>query len=124
EPVPGVDASALLVSSAPAGSVASADQITYTFSFPQPPFGAVTIRWATNHAITDLEAQPAPFDPTRFAGQWNYTLIDPVPSVSLTSPTNNAFILAPANVPLRATATDNDGTIARVEFLQNGSKLG
>jgi len=124
EPVTGVDASDLLVSGTPASSVNSADGITYTFSFPQPAFGTVTIRWAANHNITDIEAQPAPFDPTRFGGQWNYTLINPVPSVSVTSPTNNAYVLAPANVPLRATASDNDGTVSLVEFYQNGGKVG
>ena len=54
--------------------------------------GQVIVRFDTadlEAKLTDLEAQPAPFDPTRFGGQWNYTLIDPVPSVTLTSPTNN-----------------------------------
>jgi len=124
EPVNEVDASDLLISGTPASSVASADGITYTFTFPQPAFGLVTVRWVTNNNITDLEIPPAPFDPTRFGGQWNYTLINPVPSVSLTSPTNNAFVLAPANVPLRATASDNDGTVSLVEFYQGSSKVG
>jgi len=124
EPVTGVDASDLLVSGQPASSVNTSDGITYTFSFTQPPFGAVTIRWATNHNITDIEIPPAPFDPTRFGGQWNYTLIDPVPSVTLTSPTNNAYVQAPVNVPLRATASDNDGTVALVEFYQDGNRVG
>jgi len=124
EPVTGVDASDLLVSGIPADSVNSADGITYAFSFPQPAFGAVTVRWAVNHSITDLEVPPAPFDPSRFGGQWNYTLVNPVPSVTLTSPTNNAFVLAPANVPLRATALDNDGTVSLVEFYQDSNKVG
>src|SRR5205814_2228536 len=98
EPVTGIDASDLLISGTPALSVATSDNITYSFSFAQPPFGTVAIRWATNHGITDLEAQPAPIDPTRFGGQWNYILINPVPSVALTSPTNNSFLLTPANV--------------------------
>ena len=124
EPVTNVEATDLLVNGTPVNNVTSADGITYTFSFPQPAFGTVAIRWATNHGITDIEVPPAPFDPTRFGGQWNYTLVDPVPSVNLTSPTNNAYVLAPANVPLRANATDNDGTVALVEFLQNEVKVG
>src|SRR4030095_3931984 len=42
----------------------------------------------------------------------------------LTSPTNGAYILAPADIPLRANASDNDGTIALVEFFADASKLG
>src|SRR5439155_1987011 len=68
EPVTGVDASDLLISGLPANSVNSDDGITYTFSFAQPPFGTVTVRWDTNHNITDLEVPPAPFDPSRFGG--------------------------------------------------------
>jgi len=48
---------------------------------------------------------------TRFGGQWNYTLIDPLPSITLTSPTNTLSSSAPANVPLRRAASDNDGTV-------------
>jgi hypothetical protein len=124
EPVTGVDASDLLVSGVPADTVSSTDDTTYNFTFTQPPFGTVTIRWATNNGITDLEQPPAAFDPVRFGAQWNYTLINPVPSVALTSPTNNAYVLAPANVPLGATASDNDGTVALVEFYESNSKLG
>jgi hypothetical protein len=123
EVVAGVDASDFLVSGTPATSVFSPDSKTFTFGFVQPPFGSVTIRWATNHAITDLSVPPAPFYPTRFGHQWDYTLIDPVPSVTLTSPTNNTYFLPPANITLRATATDNDGTVAQVEFYEGTTML-
>jgi hypothetical protein len=123
EPVRGVEASDFLVSGAPAISVTTSDSRTYVFGFTQPPFGTVAIRWATNHGITDFDNPPAPFDPVRFGAQWSYTLIDPVPSVTLTSPTNNTFFLPPANITLRATASDNDGTVARVEFYESASKL-
>jgi Bacterial Ig domain len=42
--------------------------------------------------------------------------------VSLTSPANGATFTAPATVTLSATASDADGTIAKVEFY-NGSSL-
>lgn len=122
EAVAGVDASDLLINGAAAAAMTTADNTSFQFAFPQPPFGAVAIRWATDHGIVDVEAGNA-FDPTRFGGQWNYTLIDPVPAVVLTSPTNNTFFLPPANVTLRATATDNDGTIALIELFQNGGKI-
>jgi chitinase len=38
------------------------------------------------------------------------------PSVSITSPINNASFAAPASVTINATATDADGTISKVEF--------
>jgi hypothetical protein len=41
------------------------------------------------------------------------------PSVSMTSPTGGTFT-APATIALAATATDTDGTVARVDFYANG----
>ena len=46
------------------------------------------------------------------------------PVVSLTAPLNGATFTTPANITLTATATDSDGSIATVEFLQNNSLLG
>jgi regulation of enolase protein 1 (concanavalin A-like superfamily) len=44
------------------------------------------------------------------------------PSVSITSPTSGATFTAPANITIAASATDSDGSVARVEFYQ-GSTL-
>ncbi|HEU4935164.1 MAG TPA: Ig-like domain-containing protein [Vicinamibacterales bacterium] len=44
------------------------------------------------------------------------------PTVTLTSPANGASFTAPASVVLTASASDSDGTIARVEFY-NGTTL-
>jgi Cellulase (glycosyl hydrolase family 5)/Bacterial Ig domain len=44
------------------------------------------------------------------------------PSVSITSPTNNAAFNAPGSVTITASATDADGTIGKVELF-NGSTL-
>lgn len=46
------------------------------------------------------------------------------PVVSITSPASNASFSAPASINIQATATDSDGTIAKVEFFNGGSKLG
>ena len=46
------------------------------------------------------------------------------PVVNLTSPSNGASFVAPAQVSLAATASDSDGSISRVEFLQNGNVIG
>src|SRR5215211_6874375 len=45
------------------------------------------------------------------------------PSVSLTSPSNGASFTSPAKIPLAANAADPDGSVARVEFFNGGTKL-
>lgn len=49
---------------------------------------------------------------------------DAPPTVSLSAPANNATYPIGSNIALTATAADSDGTIARVEFYQGGTKLG
>lgn len=46
------------------------------------------------------------------------------PAVSLTSPANGAVFSAPASISMAANATDADGSVALVEFLQNGAVVG
>jgi CubicO group peptidase (beta-lactamase class C family) len=46
------------------------------------------------------------------------------PSVTLTAPSNGATFSAGATVTLQATASDSDGSVAKVEFFANGSLLG
>ena len=46
------------------------------------------------------------------------------PAVSLTSPANGTAFLAPASIAMAANATDSDGTVTLVEFLQNGVVVG
>ena len=46
------------------------------------------------------------------------------PSVALTSPAAGTPFVAPASVALAATATDSDGTIAKVDFYANGLLVG
>ena len=46
------------------------------------------------------------------------------PSVSIVSPNNNASFSEPAVVVIDANASDSDGTIAKVQFYQNGNLLG
>ena len=45
------------------------------------------------------------------------------PTVSLTSPAANAVFANPANITINATASDPDGTIAKVEFFQGTTLL-
>jgi glucose/arabinose dehydrogenase len=46
------------------------------------------------------------------------------PTVSITSPLNNASFTAPATIIINANAADSDGTISKVEFFQGATKLG
>ncbi|PVY38664.1 Ig-like domain-containing protein, partial [Pontibacter virosus] len=47
-----------------------------------------------------------------------------LPAVALASPTDGDSFTAPASITLGATASDPDGTITKVEFFQNETKLG
>lgn len=46
------------------------------------------------------------------------------PSVVLTSPANGTAFTAPAQITIAASASDADGSISLVEFLQNGNVIG
>ena len=46
------------------------------------------------------------------------------PSVSLTSPTSGANFTAPASVTVTASASDSDGTIAKVDFYAGSTRIG
>jgi regulation of enolase protein 1 (concanavalin A-like superfamily) len=47
-----------------------------------------------------------------------------LPSVAITSPANGALYNAPASMTIAATASDSDGTIARVDFYANSQLIG
>jgi Domain of unknown function (DUF1929)/Bacterial Ig domain len=64
--------------------------------------------------MVNLDSEPPPPPPP--ANQ--------APSVSLTSPSNGASFNSPAKIALAADATDPDGSVARVEFFNGGTKLG
>ncbi len=51
-------------------------------------------------------------------------IVNAPPQVSLISPTNNAVYQGSANIVLQAQALDTDGSVSKVEFLQNGFKIG
>ena len=52
------------------------------------------------------------------------TTTNAVPSVTLTSPAHGTSYTAPATISLAASASDSDGTIARVDFYSEGTFLG
>ena len=74
-------------------------------------------------------APPAPFpQPADFALNGVPCTGSPAgnkpPSVSLTSPQNGASFTAPATIGLAATASDADGSVSRVEFLNGSTVIG
>jgi hypothetical protein len=46
------------------------------------------------------------------------------PSVSITSPANNAIFTAPASITVSATASDSDGTVTQVQFFAGATLIG
>src|SRR6266542_1866505 len=84
EPVDGVDASDLLINFAPATSVTASNNNTlYTFTFPQPMDGVVSVGFANHPGIVDRESPPKPFDATAPNASWQYTLADTLPPTAL-----------------------------------------
>ncbi|UOQ82155.1 Ig-like domain-containing protein [Hymenobacter sp. 5414T-23] len=49
---------------------------------------------------------------------------NPAPTVSLTSPTNEALITTPANITLTANAADANGSVTKVDFYSGATLLG
>lgn len=50
--------------------------------------------------------------------------VNQLPTVSITSPANNATFNAPASVTINANASDPDGNVTKVEFFNGATKLG
>jgi hypothetical protein len=78
EAVAGVDASDLLMNGLPA-SGASGSFATYTFTFPEPAFGPVSVTWATNHGIVDYGIPANSFDAAAPGASWQYSYVDNTP---------------------------------------------
>jgi len=77
EAVTNVEASDLLINSAPASTVDKVAPGQFVFSFPEPAAGTVRVAWATGHGIRDLATN-------NFAGgAWTYTLDPSLPSTGV-----------------------------------------
>jgi regulation of enolase protein 1 (concanavalin A-like superfamily) len=88
----------------------------YSITWSNVPAGtySLTARATDNAAATTTSA----------ARSITIVAANQVPSVSLTSPTNGATFTAPATLTVSATASDTDGTIARVDFYQGTTLIG
>jgi hypothetical protein len=112
EAVSGVDAADLLINGVAAANVTMLSPSQYRFEFPQPPTGAVSVAFATEHDIHDLAPAQNAFD----SAAWNYTLDPnaPPPLVRITE-----FMAANA-----ATILDEDGDSSDWIELHNGGTYG
>ncbi|MBL9135841.1 MAG: lamin tail domain-containing protein [Verrucomicrobiales bacterium] len=98
EPVRGVRADDFLINGQSATQV-SGSGTTYTFTFPQPHYGAVEIGWSTFHTVEDLGTPPTRFELGAPGSTWGYELMDPDgPSVTLRLPPANATLRSLAQV--------------------------
>ncbi|RME94878.1 MAG: hypothetical protein D6766_04745, partial [Verrucomicrobia bacterium] len=75
EPVTGVEARDFLINGAPATSVEGGGAV-WTFTFPQPAFGAVFCGWEPDAGIMDLSVPPQAFDVAGADATWVYQLYD------------------------------------------------
>lgn len=92
EPVQGVTPAALRVNDLPATSVIGLGQ-TYTFTFPQPAFGAVQFAWSPDAVIADLATPPNRFERNGANASFLFDLIDPTaPFVAIAHPPQNATV--------------------------------
>ena len=85
-------------------------------SAPPNPFPQPTNFALNGVACTGSTTSPSPSSSTSGGNR--------APTVGLTSPTAGQTFTAPATVNFAATASDPDGTVARVEFLNGSTVLG
>ncbi|MBT9566966.1 MAG: S8 family serine peptidase [Thiobacillus sp.] len=75
-------------------------------------------------ALDDLRIYNRALSASEVAGLVGGNTGNQPPTISLTSPTNNAGFSAPATVAITANANDADGTVTRVEFYQSNTLIG
>jgi uncharacterized repeat protein (TIGR02059 family) len=127
--VPAAAAFSVLVNSVPrtVNSVSiSGTKVLLTLSSPVVYGNNITITYTkplTNPIQTTSGGQAASFTAQPVTNNVTVPGNQP-PAVSLSSPANNSTYVAPATVTISATASDIDGSVAKVEFFNGGTKLG
>jgi hypothetical protein len=77
-----------------------------------------------NYSITAKATDNAGAITTSTAVNISAAVHNDLPTVSITSPVNNASFTSPATINITADAADTDGTITKVEFYNGANKLG
>ena len=92
EPVTSVNASDLLINGVAATGLSGSGS-NYTFTFPQPAYGAVSVTWAVGHGIVDFDAPPKNFDGTAGGATFSYMLLNSnAPVIFTQAPVANATV--------------------------------
>lgn len=101
-----------------AGAVGGADETNF---FSQPPIAVTNLVAGTNILAAEVHQDVAGSSDLVF----DFELIGNIaPQVTMTSPANGQSFAAPVSITLAANAVDPDGSIAKVEFYQNGEQIG
>ncbi len=95
--------------------IGTASTSPYSFSWTSVPVGTYSL---TAKATDYLGAV------TTSASVTLNVITNAAPTIALTAPVNNASVVAPATVNITASASDTDGSIAKVEFYNGATKLG
>jgi hypothetical protein len=82
------------------------------------------LRWVDDNAVATSPDQFVGLDNVSITITSGGVVVGNPPSVTLTNPTAGSTFAAPATIHLAATATETDGTIAKVEFYSGATKLG
>ena len=119
EPITSLSADDLNISGVGATAVSVAGSF-YTFTFAQPPAGAVAMTWTAGHGITDFATPGNPFNEFAPGGTWSYTLVDNVaPTVSLLFPAASAVVQALGQIEV--TFSETVTGVHAADLLINGT---
>ncbi len=117
--VTGVNAGDLLLNGTPATGLSGSGS-NYTFTFPQPAYGAVAATWASAHGITDLFTPAAAFNTNSAGANWNYTLNDAVPpTISAINPVAGSTVAALTSIAV--TFSEPVSGVNPADLLINGA---
>ena len=93
----------------------------YTIDYQAASSGQELIVQYQSAELYDVDYGNVTLQSATLSGQTDGNLF---PTVSITTPTNDATFFVGANIPITAEASDSDGTIAKVEFFNGAMKLG
>ncbi len=92
QPVLNVNASDLRINGVAATGMTGGND-TYTFTFPQPAYGTVTVNWAGAHGIVDYAVPANAFNAAAPGATWQYNLADTTsPTMANVIPFTNALV--------------------------------
>ncbi|MBP2833005.1 hypothetical protein J8281_12480 [Aquimarina sp. U1-2] len=81
-------------------------------------------KWWTRGDVPSATNDPNPWEYVKNCGNGGSETDNQLPTVTITAPSNNTTMTAGQTVVITANASDNDGSITKVEFFQGTTKLG